>query len=86
MGRNREGGARGESLWGKGSPIRGLERSGLGVGCARSGPRDAGRTWKPGLVWYVNYAPQSLSLGLKPNTEVGRSTFDLDHAICLQPI
>lgn len=32
------------------------------------GLRDTGRTWCPGLLWYVRYVSQSLALGLKPTT------------------
>jgi hypothetical protein len=38
-----------EPLW-KGSPVPGLESSGLGVGYARQGLGDAGRTWRPNLL------------------------------------
>ena len=51
----------GRDLWRK------LESSGLGAGYAREGLRDAGRTWRPGLLWCVKYAPQSLVPRLKPN-------------------
>ena len=45
----------------------GQGRAGLGAGCAREGLRDAGGTWRPGLLWDVKYATQSLGPGLKPD-------------------
>lgn len=45
----------------------GLESSGLGAGYARLGLKDAGRTGRPGLLWYIKYVSQSLVLGPKPN-------------------
>lgn len=32
--------------------------------CNRYGLRDAGRTWRPDQLWYVNEATQLLVLGL----------------------
>ena len=40
----------GRSLWGKGSLAPGLINSGLGAQYVRQRMRDAGRTWKPGLL------------------------------------
>ena len=45
-----------------------MQYSGLGTGYARERLRKAGRPWRPGLLWYVKYAPQPLVQGLKPNT------------------
>jgi hypothetical protein len=53
----------GKSLWGKGSLAPEPECSGLGAGYSRSGLKDAGRTWRSGLLWYVKYVPQPLVLG-----------------------
>jgi hypothetical protein len=58
----------GKSLWGKGSPAAGLESLGLGAGCARYGVEDVRRPWKPGLLWYVKYAPQFHVPLSKPNS------------------
>lgn len=54
---------------GKSSPNPRLESLGLGVGYARWRLRNAGRTWSPGLLWYVKHAPQPLIRCLKPNLE-----------------
>jgi hypothetical protein len=35
-----------------------LESSGLEAGHDRKGLRDAGKTWRPGLLWCVKYTPQ----------------------------
>ena len=35
---------------------------GVGIKVCQVGLRDAGRTWKPALLWYVKYAPQPLVL------------------------
>lgn len=59
----------GKSLWGKGSLAPGLESSGLRVGYVRQGPRGTGRTWAPGLLGYVKYAPWPLGPSLKPNRQ-----------------
>ena len=55
----------GRILWRKGSPAPRLKSSGFGAGHSRQELRDAGRTWRPGLLWCVKYAPQSLVLGSK---------------------
>ena len=34
----------------------------VGIKVCQVGLRDAGRTWKPDLLWYVKYAPQPLVL------------------------
>ena len=59
---------RGRSLSGEGQPSSWVQSSELEEGYAREGLRDAGRTWRPGLLWYAKYAPQALVPGLKPNT------------------
>ena len=55
----------GRILWRKGSPAPRLKSSGFGAGHSRQELRDAGRTWRPGLLWCVKYALQSPVLGSK---------------------
>jgi hypothetical protein len=56
-----------EKPLGEGQPSPWAGKFRVGAGYDRKGLRDAGRTWRPGLLWCVKYAPQSFVLGPKPN-------------------
>lgn len=49
----------------------GLEHLWVGLSwISRKGLRDAGRTRRPGLLWYIKYAPQPLAPGSKTKHHV----------------
>jgi hypothetical protein len=68
-----------EELLGRGSPAPGMKSSQrrwgmLAMPYNRQRLRGARRTWGPGPLWYINYAPQLLVPGLKPNRIHGSAT------------